>query len=104
MAASRFPLLRALICATFNQDWMLYYDDWEGCLKVEIGSSPVAYVEFLSDEIDSALAEFSDHALKEYFLINQAGISPMDHAGMSRREWLKEVQDLMVDELSRRRG
>jgi hypothetical protein len=103
MRKNNFPRLSNLIRAVFNQDWACYFEEWRTCFDCEVlkGGHPVGN-KWLLDEITHMLGHLNDTEIEAFFHTNNADIDPPDDAGMSHREWLQEIQKMIIEDFARR--
>lgn len=96
-----FPEIKNLVVGVFNQDWSLDFNEWRTCFDHYVlnGGNPVSSRRLL-DEITRMLGDLNNAEIEVFFRISQAQIDPVNDSCMTHREWLHEVQQMIVEDLA----
>jgi hypothetical protein len=84
----KYPEIYSLLCASFHQDWMYDYPDWESVIDAYYRTSNNKQIE---DELSLLIQQHTEEQLKDYFRWTSTGISIECEEGYTYKSWLKAV-------------
>lgn len=97
----KYPMLRSLLCAHFNQDWDLDYDSPEVAIKAYAQVGGKAIIMKIIFELKALLKE--DHTLEEWDIVLYDGFECSYYFDYEEdytpKEWLEKVLKQFEEEL-----